>query len=182
MKWWHQILICLFFAVMALFGEPSHLLELRTELLTFLSILLGAVMFRLGRGLPQLAMEQLDVQDVQRIADAFREVAGRLLGVFAVTGITILFLIAAEPLLTLADSWPRIRQGVVFVGAFLVTFALVRAVAVVLGDRDLVDLQAELLKQDALKRHAKEFNARMNRAERERPFSSSEEYGGLRET
>ena len=179
---WHQAPICMAVAVMALFVEPSCLLELRTELLTFLSILFGAVMFRLGRGVPQLAMEQLGVQDVRRIADAFKEVARRLLSVFAVTGITALFLIVAEPLLALADYWPRVRQGIVFVGAFLVTFALVRAIAVVLGDRDLVYLQAELLKQDALKRHAKKATAKLDRAERENPFASSEEYGGLKKT
>lgn len=182
MKLWLQVLICAVMGTIALFVEPRQLLDLRTEVLTFLSILLGAVLFRLGRGLPQLVVDELDVQEVKRIADAFKEVARRLMWVFGVTGITVLFLISAEPLVTFAHEWPPLRRVVVFFASFLSTLAFVRAVYVVLGDKDLVDLQADLIKRDAQKRHARKAAAELDKAEQAKPFASSENYGGFRKT
>ena len=175
-----QLLVCAAMGALALLVEPRHLLDLRTEVLTFLSILLGAVLFRLGRGLPPLAMEQLEVREIKRIADAFKEVARRLMWVFGVTGITVLFLIAAEPLMTLAHGSPLLQRGVAFLASSLSAFAVVRAVVVVLGDRDLVNLQADLIVRDAQKRYAREASAELDRAEEDRPFTTSEDYGGLR--
>ncbi len=182
MKWWLQLLICAAMGTIALFVEPRQLLDLRTEVLTFLSILLGAVLFRLGRGLPQLAVEQLEVLEVKRIANAFKELARRLMWVFFVTGVTVLLLIAAEPLMALAHGWQFLQRGVAFVASGLSTFAFVRAVAVVLGDRDLVNLQADLIERDAQKRHATKAAAELDKAEQAKPFATPEGYGGLTKT
>lgn len=182
MKWWLQLLICAATGMAALLVEPKHLLDLRTEVLTFLSILLGAVLFRLGRGLPQLAVEQLDVQEVKSVADAFKEVTRRLMWVFSVTGITVLFLIAVEPLMTLMHGWPSLRRGVIFVASSLSVFAFVRTIAVVLGDQDLVNLQADLMERDAQMRHTKQAAAELNKAEEEKPHAPSKDYGGFRKT
>ena len=174
-----QLLVCVIMGTLAFVVEPRHLLDLRTEVLTFLSILLGAVLFRLGRGLPPLAVERLEVRQIKRVADAFKEVARRLMWVFAATGITVLFLIAAEPLMALAHGSPMLQRIVAFIASSLSAFAVVRAVVVVLGDRDLVNLQADLIVRDAQKRHARETSAKLDKAEEERPFTTSEDYGGL---
>ena len=180
MKSWVQMLICAAIGVAAFFAEPRLLLDMRAELLTFLSVLLGAVLFRLGRGFPQLALDQMDVQQVSRVADAFKIVAGRLLGVFAVTGTTVLFLVLTEPILALVDRWPSIQRIVTCTTSMLVAFAVVRAVAVVLGDKVLLDMQADLVKRDAAKRHARTAAAELDRAGQEAPFTTPKDYGGLR--
>ena len=179
MRPWLQVLICAATGVAACFAEPKLLLDMRGELLTFLSVLLGAVLFRLGRGFPQLALDQLDVQEVRRIVAAFKVVAGRLLAVFAITGTTVLVLVLAEPVLTWVERFPAIRRLVTCTTSVLVAFTIVRAVAVVLGDKDLLYLQARLVERDAEKRHARNAAAKLDKAEQEKPFTTPKDYGGL---
>ena len=111
-----------------------------------------------------------------------KELARRLMWVFFVTGVTVLLLIAAEPLMALAHGWQFLQRGVAFVASGLSTFAFVRAIAVVLGDRDLVNLQADLIERDAQKRHATKAAAELDKAEQAKPFATSEGYGGLTKT
>ena len=179
MRPWLQVLICAATGMAAFFADPDLLLNLRGELLTFLSVLLGAVLFRLGRGFPQLTLDQLDVQEVHRIVAAFKVVAGRLLVVFAVTGTTVLILVLAEPVLTWVERFPAIRRFVTCAMSVLVALTVVRAVAVVLGDKALLDLQAHLVKRDAEKRHARNATAKLDKAEQEKPFATPKDYGGL---
>ena len=179
MKTWIRLLIyVLLGGVAALFLKPGLWFDLRTEILTFLSILLGAVLFRLGRGLPQLTVERLRSSEVQRIGEAFEVVGDRLVWVFAVTGLAILCLILTEPLLAFGHSSIPIR-GITWVSISLLALSLDRAIALVGGDRDLVRLQAGLLRRDTQKRDAEKSAAALNEAERQRPLSPHKGYGGI---
>lgn len=177
MKWLLVTLLVLL-AACAFFFDLSWWLDLRAEVLTFLSILLGAVLFRLGRGLPQLAVERLDASEVQRIAEAFKIVGDRLVWVFAVTGLSIICMLATEPLLPCGPDSLFVR-GATSVTLALSALSLERAIALVRGDRDLIRQQAELLKRDAQKRGAERSAEVLDDAERRRPMSSHEGYGGL---
>lgn len=173
-----RALLCVLPGVSAFFFDPSWWLDLRAEVLTFLSILIGAALFRLGRGLPQLAVERLDTSEVQRIAEAFKIVGDRLVWVFGITGLSILCLLATEPLLACGHDSLFVR-GATSTTLILSALALDRAVALVRGDRDLIRQQAELLKRDALKRYAEQSASVLDEAERRKPFSSREGYGEL---
>ena len=175
---WFQLAICIAFAIGALFVEPNELLTLRAEVLTFLSILLGAVLFRLGRGLPQLAVEELTLNEVQRLTDAFKVVGERLVWVFWVTVFAIFLLILIEPLHTnFCDSW--LVRVAFSMTAFSIALSLVRVVAVVQGDKDLIWQQAELVKHNARKRSVKREIEDLNEAQRKKPLTPSEGYGDI---
>lgn len=176
---WLQLSICTAFAIGAFFF-PTELLTLRLEILTFLSILLGAVLFRLGRGLPQLAVEELNLKEVERIADAFKVIGERLVWVFWVAAFAISLLILIDPLYSkFCDTWfVRLAS---LITAFFIALSLVRVVAVVQGDKDLIWQQAELVKKNAKKRSAKKKIEDLNEARRGTPQSPSENYGGIEE-
>ena len=180
MKRWLLLLLCVP-GVCAFFFDPSWWLDSRSKALTFLAILLGAVLFRLGRGLPQLTVERLGSSEIELIAEAFKVVGSHLVWVFCITVLAILCLILTEPFLILGhDSWAvRLATSTTLV---LSTMALERTVAVVRGDRDLIRLQADLVKRDAWKRNAGESAKSLDKAEREKPMTPADGYGGLRET
>ena len=173
-----RALLCVLAGVSAFFFDPSWWIDLRPEALTFLSILLGAVLFRLGRGLPQLAIDRVVVSEVQRIGEAFMVVGDRLVWVFGVTALSILCLLAIEPLLAYGRDSLLVR-GATSITLLLSALSLDRAVALVKGDRDLIRQQAELLRRDAWKRDAERSAAVLDEAERRKPFSSPDGYGGL---
>ena len=177
---WLQLAICTAIAIGALFFEPTELLKLRLEILTFLSILLGAVLFRLGRGLPQLAVEELSLEEVQRIADAFKVIGERLVWVFWVTVCSISLLIFIEPLHSkFCETW--FLRFAFSITVFVVALSLVRVLAVVQGDKDLIWQQAELVKRNAKKRAAKKKIEDLNEVRRSTPHSPSDNYGGIEE-
>ena len=173
-----RVLPCLLLGFFAFFFDPSWWISLRAEVLTFLSILLGAVLFRLGRGLPQLAVERLEASEVQRIADAFKVVGDRLVWVFAVTGLSIVCLLLTVPFLDLGHDSLTVRLAA-SATLLLSAVSLERAIALVGGDRDLIRLQAELLKRDARKRDAGQTKVVLDDAERRKPFVSQKGYGDL---
>ena len=149
---WLQLLICLISASVPLLIEPCHWPDFRSEILIFLSVLLGAVLFRLGRGLPQLEIGSLSLDKVQRLADAYKVVGDRLVWVFSVTTAAILLSVVNEPLLAYFQNRPFAVRTIGCVTVFVVVLSVVRAWAVVIGDRDLIRQQAELLKLAARKR------------------------------
>ena len=177
---WLQSAICVLCTLFPLFVDPRFWPDLRTEILVFLSVLLGAVLFRLGRGLPQLEVDSVSLTEVNRLADAYKLVGDRLVWVFAITMAAILFTIVNKPLLAISQEWSWVVRSIGCVTTLVVTLALVRAGAVVLGDRDLIRHQVELLKRAAQKRHADEQAERLDEAERQTPMAPSEGYGGIR--
>ena len=139
-----------------------------------LSILAGAVLFRLGRGLPQLALEELRDDEVAKLAAAFRQVSKRLVVFFYVVGFAILSQLAVQLVpATLSSNWSK---TVVAVSLFLSAFVCLRAVLLVRGDADLVDLQAKLLEDNHKRRAVREA---LKRADDERPLKPPPGYGGL---
>lgn len=173
--------LCLLPSLVAFFFDPSWWIDLRVESLTFLSILLGAVLFRLGRGLPPLAVERLDASEVQRVADAFKVVGDRLVWVFAITGLSIVGMLLTAPLLALGNESLAVR-GAASATLFLSALSVERAIALVRGDRDLIRQQADLLKKDARKRDAGRTVDALDDAERRRPFATQKGYGELHES
>lgn len=176
---WLQLLVCVAAGVVAVLVEPTSWLGLRVEILTFLSVLLAAVLFRLGRGLPNLAWEGMKSEEAQHIADTFKIVGGRLVFVFTAVGGTVLWLILVESLYAAFCDSPVIAGVVAWITGFLISFSLVRAVVLVLGDRDLIALQVELVRRIMQKRRATENKRRLDEAEREKPPPPPDGYGGL---
>lgn len=177
---WLQVSICLISASVPLVVDPCHWPDLRTQILVFLSVLLGAVLFRLGRGLPQLEIGSLSLGKVQRLADAYKVVGDRLVWVFTVTTAAIILTVVNEPLLAYFQNRPLAVRTIGCVTVFVVTLSVVRAWAVVIGDRDLIRQQAELLKLAARKRLVDKVTKRLDDAEGQNPLTPSEGYGGIR--
>ena len=176
---WIQASICVVSVLFPLFVEPRYWPDLRTETLVFLSILLGAVLFRLGRGIPSLAVESARLVDVQRLTEAFKVVGYRLVWVFAVTAIAILLVILNKPLLSISQDWPWLVRVIGCATVLMITLSVVRAVVMVMGDLDIIRQQAELLKRSAEACHAAESKEALDKAERLNPLASSEGYGGI---
>lgn len=173
--------LCLLPSVLVFFFDPSWWIGLRAEVLTFLSILFGAVLFRLGRGLPQLTVDRLDPSEVQRIADAFKIVGDRLVWVFAITGSSIAGVLLTVPLLVFGNDSLPVRAAATAT-LLLSALSVERAIALVRGDRDLIRLQAELLKKDARKRYVSTTVGVLDEAERRNPFTPTKGYGELHES
>ena len=179
MRIWLQLFVCVAGGTIAVLVGPSFWMSIRMEVLTFLSVLLAAVLFRLGRGIPDLAWEGADSDRVRRIAGSFKIVGDRLAYMFGVVAGAVLWLILIEPLHASFCHSPRITQGLAWITGFLVFFSLVRAVVLVSGDRNLISLQVDLVERIAHRQDVSEEKKRLDAAEHDRPLRPPDGYGGL---
>ncbi|MCY4548170.1 MAG: hypothetical protein OXC28_07370 [Defluviicoccus sp.] len=185
MAGWFQFLICLVAAAGAFALEPSDWLSIRSEAMVVLSVLAAAVLFRLGRGLPPVSTDELEVEEAKRLAKTFQIVARRLAFVAGVTAVALVGLavlevgcrLAALHLPPLIAEWCFKAAGAVL--AFVIALAFCRAVMVVLGDLSAIAVQSDHMVKSVLRRRAGEAAAALDEAERAQPFEKPANYGGL---
>ena len=164
-----------------LFLDPVRWVAVVPEVMVCMSILAAAVLFRLGRGFPELPVEELSVERIQRLTVAYKEVARRLAFILAFTMLAILslavtrFALPDRPDLT---AWPICRE-LMTISVFFAVLAAIRGVWLVRGDVNLIRLQASLKEEEAVLRHARVTRKRLENAVREHPFERPKNYGGL---
>ena len=151
-----------------------------SEIMLALSILAAAVLFRLGRGLPPFAVEQLSGSRLRELSDAYGEVARRLAWMLALTALAIASLAISRLALTTEGSleaWPVGRE-LMSASVLLSTLALVRAVPLVMGDIKLIRLQADLVQEEARLRWGRQAKALSDQANRDDAYETPKDYGG----
>ena len=137
--------------------------------------------------MPPMDMGELDPDEVKRLANAFQVVTRRLVWMIGVIGVAVvlllLFSVPQEAIRTLPPEFlinqKILCQSYIAIMAFFVALALCRAYMLVLGDYDLVRLQCETLVQSARRRHVRNVDSTLDKAERERPFEPPSNYGNL---
>lgn len=168
----------------AAFLEFSDWNAIRTECMTLLAIVGGSVLFRLGRGVPSIAVEHMKPEDVQRLGRALEAVTRRLAVIAGVIACALLGLTVIGPMYEILEGrlWAVDAADALVAG--LMAFVACRIVILVLGDLSLVKVQAECLTESA--RHAQRSRAEveirvLDEAGRASPHKQSSNYGGLLE-
>ena len=182
---WLQIVISLVAAVASLALDPSDWKSIRSEAMVVLAVMAAAVLFRLGRGFPPISIDEMEVDEAQKLAAAFKVVARRLAFVAAVTAVALFGLAGMEvgyKLITLHLP-PGIGEVCVKAAgatlAALIAFAFSRAVVVVLGDLSAIAVQSDNMVKSVQRRHARDSVAALDKAERDEPFKKPSSYGNL---
>ena len=161
--------------------DPVRWVAVVPEVMVCMSILAAAVLFRLGRGFPELPVDELSVERVQRLTAAYKEVGPRLAFVLVFTMLAILSLAVmrfALPVRPDLPVWPICRE-VMGTSVFFAVLAAIRGGWLIYGDINLIRLQASLIEEEAILRHARVTRERLENAVRERPFETPKSYGGL---
>lgn len=178
-----QVLLALTLAMVAYcFLDPARWVAVVPDVATGLSILAAAVLFRLGRGLPPFAVGEVSLDRVRTLTRAYEKVSTRLAVILGIALCALISLALAR--LGLAeregqlDPWPVGRE-LMAASVFLSALAIVRGVALIAGDLDLVRLQSSLVAEDARLRRAREEKEKIGEAVQTRPFKNPESYGGL---
>ena len=160
--------------------EPSHWFAIATAILLWFSILAAAVLFRLGRGLPPFETEELKMEKIQRLTEAYVRVAKRLSVLFYVIIAAIAFHVAGMLIFGLSEAESSIHKYIVGLDSSLVAFVTCRAVMLVRGDVDLVALQSKLLNENAQKRRARAEVEVLAETASASPFEPDPDYGGIK--
>ncbi|EPY01358.1 hypothetical protein [Magnetospirillum fulvum] len=185
MSRWLQVAVPLGLAVISpLVMEPRNWGDIRQGTMMALSVLGAAVFVRLARGMPITNTDFFEVQEIRDLSFAVKIVMRRMIALIILAFMSIiglnfieLFLKAASSLTVGLEAKGVISGLISGVLTFLVAFTLARAVNVVRGDYDLVELQSTLMIRAVERKHAKEVAARLDEADKASPFMPREGYG-----
>ena len=158
---------------------------IRSEAMLVLSVLAGAVLFRLGRGIPAISIDHLEVEEAENLTRDYKVVSRRLAYVAAVTAVALVGLATigvvhryiAQNLPT--DSGAVLAALATALLAFVIVFAFCRAVALVLGDLSSVAAQSDTIVNSVRRRRAREEEEALQKAERDKPFKKPTNYGDI---
>ena len=164
-----------------LYLDPTRWLAVIFEVMLAHSILAAAVLFRLGRGLPQFAHEHLSAKRLRELSDAYKKVVQRLGWMLAIIVAAIACLAMSRLSLTTGDDlnvW-SIGRELMSVSVFVSSFAVIRIVALVVGDIGLVRLQSELIEEEARLRWKEAAQVVSEQASQTDVYQTPKNYGGL---
>lgn len=178
MKWiLIQLLIPLPLAFAALlFLEHATWLSVTGHMMVCLTVVAAAVLFRLGRGLPEFHTRELATSELKRLTKAYTDVAKRLSVILALILLAIAIMMSAH-FTCGAPLW--VNPVLVFLGVYFVCLVLCRTVALVKGDLNLIRLQGRLLLEDVQLGRARQRAASLNESAEASPLKPSKGYGGL---
>jgi len=139
--------------------------------------------------MPITNMEYFEINEIEELSYAVKDVMRRmiqllyfcLIGIFLTTFISlILKAIAKIPFIdqTQAEYVNSIVTGCVVV---FIAFTFMRAIVLVRGDYDLVELQAELMTRFVKKKRADEIKKNIEDSDRKRPYKTPDSYGKFRD-
>ena len=181
MSSWLQPAIALIVAALGIrFVSPGLWWKLSSELVPVWSIIAAAVLFRLGRGLPNFEVATLSAAEVRNLATAYRTVAQNTAWILVVLVLAICWGLLPTvwcdlPLMSFTHS----ISVFAFIGMWLTTLAAIRAVVLVRGDLSLIRLQAKLLEQQIKAQHVTTNKLRRDHGRKTKPMSTPPGYGGL---
>ena len=141
-----------------------------------LSVIAAAVLFRLGRGLPEFSVQELEIEDIRKLTGAYTVIAKRLGAILALIGLSIGLLISAH---FFKEAPACVNSAIASLGAFSFGLVLCRTVALVKGDLDLIGLQSKLLVKDVRLSRVREQSDTLEDAQKRSPFKNPTGYGGL---
>ena len=165
--------------------EPCHWDSIRSEAMLVLSVLAAAVLFRLGRGVPLVSIDHLEVDEAESLAEAYRIVSRRLAFVAGVTAAALIGLAMIGIVHHLIELHlpPDIRSVcaklATAVLAAIIAFAFCRAFMLVRGDLSSVAVQSESIVKSVRRRHARDVEAALDKAEKTQPFNKPSNYGDI---
>ena len=178
---WLQLAAVLLLAGLGVaFVQPELWLKASFALVPVFSIIGAAVLFRLGRGLPNFEVASLSAAEVRRLATAYRIAARNTAAI-----LVVLFLAVCSAVLpSVWDGKPPKEPGfllpsLAFIGIALTALVVVRTVELVRGDLSLIRLQAKLLEQNTKGQHTAANKARRERGRKDAPVSKPPGYGDL---
>lgn len=165
-EWSHIVAPALVGVVAGLGTEASTWLGLRDALLSVLSIISAGLLVRLARGVPFSATDVLRPDDVRKLSEAIKRSIRGLRMLLVVCFIGMLLLVFAEQLnkifeysnanwnLPYSDKFDYLS----FLVSLILTYIAIRAYAVVDGDVQIADIQADLLVRKENKQAAESFD------------------------
>ena len=155
-------------------------------LLSVVAIVSAGVLVRLARGVPFSAIDVLEAGQAEKLSAAIKQSVRALGGLLLVCFLTTLCLIfvghiagmlrsaAVQDVLPFTESF----DYVAFVVSFLLAFVFMRTFAVVRGDIQIVDIQADILTKTRNRKAAEEFQKDVaDPASQE--YHAPENYGGV---
>lgn len=165
--------------------EPRHWGSIKQGLMLALSLLGAAVLVRLARGMPVSNTEYFEVEEMRRLSNAVKQIYLALIALF----IAILSSLAGLVFIEVAQGaignsalfgpeTKHIAQQLSSAAlVFLVSFALIRTLPLIVGDYDLVKLQSSYMERAVERRHAAHHIAAMDGAAASKPFEKRPGYG-----
>lgn len=161
------------------FGTISVWATAQTLLSVALSVVAGAVLVRLARGLPIADTGYLTLDDAHRLTTAFRKISQRLRALTFVILLALVLNIFGPSGSVLIEKFVPYSCAVL-IGVFsgILGYIGSRVIAIVNADVDLVDLQSELFVQNIAKSSAGNFETKSMSG---RPLQgpSREEFGSI---
>ena len=156
--------------------DSSHWSEVRTEAMLVFSVMAGAVLFRLGRGVPSMDVGELAMDDVQRLAYIYNTIASRLSWVMASTAITLAGLVLIE---FIYKYFTSVAQWATAGLIFSIVFSAIRAIDLVRGDVNLTKFLSSIMIKNAQRRHAKKQSASIEKVKHKDEFQPPDNYGRI---
>ena len=152
---------------------------IRSEAIIVLGVMAGAVLFRLGRGLPPLEINYLGTEEAKAITLGLEEASKRLaymvltitIAIAALTVLLVLFDLVGRA--HTAKSRPAICRLLSAIVAIIILFVLIRGFALIKGDLSLIRLQGRLAREAVTRRHAQESDKALQQAARNAPLCPS---------
>lgn len=186
-KWLYIVIPAGFGLIAFVIMQPALWEDIGRGLILALSLLSAAVLVRLARGMPVSNTEYFDVDEIRRLSKAVMKVYRALIVLFAAAIGSIIGLafvgivheaISKMPNLD-AATVVTVQQILTALLVIVIAFALLRIIALIQGDYDLVQLQAKLMERAVERRDAARHIAKMDEADASKPFESRPGYGKL---
>lgn len=154
------------------------------SLVTVVSLIAAGVLVRLARGVPFSAIDALSAEDARRLAKAIKQSVRVLRALLLVCFVTITYLVFFDQIstalsLTTMAEWLPFTNTVDYSAGLLVAllvFMLMRTWAVIDGDIQIADIQADLLVRKRGQEKADEFEDKVARPASE-SFRNPSGYG-----
>lgn len=177
MQYFQILFLIVPIVVVGFFVEPTQISTIFPNLTLLLSILSAAVLFRLGRGFPQLEMKHLDSEEIENYCKAYLVVSERMRTLFYVIIFAILLIVLFGYVYEIPELFSINR---IFVSIILgiVVFVLYRTWELVKFDVDLIQLQADLLQKSIQGERADESIDKFEKIRSKKEIETPAGYGG----
>lgn len=160
--------------------------DLRQPLLTAIAIISAGILVRLSRGVPFSAIEVLEADEARKLAEAIKLSVRALRALLIICFLTIFFIVFSVQIADLLAT-PVAQNNLPFTEFFdylgflvpaLLVFVCMRTYAVVEGDVQIADIQADILVKKRGTEDAKGFRTNIAQPTKE-SFRQPKGYGGV---
>lgn len=176
-KCWQILVPMMTTSVAVAIMDPAHWRDVREPAMLVLAVMAGAILFRLGRGIPPMDTDELHVHEIRQFTQVITAISIRLSMVMLVTGAALVGLILIDTAHEFSRFLPhQIPTGIL---VFLITLAFCRAIIVVRGDVDFAKFQSDIIVKNAARRKNIQNIRDAQRIEKDESYQPSPHYGRL---